>query len=268
MSDDPFNSLAWQITIGADEAIAESAVDHTALVPAPPRPAPAPAAPTAAPLRRPAPAAAAAPSDDAAIAALRARLSGIESIESLRAALLAYDDCPLKAGAAATVFADGDPNAPLMLIGDAPGIEDDQEGLPFTGEAGRLLDRMLAAIGLDRSGVFLSNTLFWRLPPGRKPTRPEIQQCRPFLERLIALAKPRIIVALGDIAAKSLLDRSEGITSLRGGWVEFHNPADGRRIIAIPTFHPNYLLRSPAQKREAWRDLRTISARLADPSSQ
>ena len=161
-----------------------------------------------------------------------------------------------------TVFADGNPKADVMLVGEAPGADEDRSGLPFVGAAGQLLDRMLAAIELDRTSVYITNLLFWRPPGNRNPTNEEIQQCLPLVERHIALIQPRILVLVGGISAKTLLGRSEGITRLRGHWYEYESAAPKVSIATTCIFHPAFLLRQPQNKRAAWNDLLSIRERL------
>lgn len=182
------------------------------------------------------------------------------SLEELRAALETFDGCTLKHTAKNLVFADGNPEARVMLVGEAPGRDEDIRGLPFVGRSGQLLDRMLAAIGLDRTSVYIANVLPWRPPGNRSPTPAEQAICRPFIERQIELAAPDFLVFLGGVSAKQMLNTSTGIMKLRGKWK--HYTAGGRDIPALPTFHPAYLLRQPAQKRLAWRDLSSLKARL------
>ena len=184
------------------------------------------------------------------------------SLDRLVAAVRAFDGCALKRTATNTVIGDGNPQAALMIVGEAPGAEEDRQGLPFVGPAGRLLDRMLAAIGLDRSAVYITNMLPWRPPGNRSPTAEELAICQPFLERQIELIAPRILVLVGGIAAKALLNRKEGITRLRGQWFPFSTPHMGGTIQATATFHPAYLLRTPSAKREVWRDLLEIEDKM------
>jgi DNA polymerase len=186
------------------------------------------------------------------------------TLEELRAAFEAFDGCPLKETAMSFVFADGNPAARLMFVGEAPGAEEDRQGLPFVGPAGRLLDKMLAAIKLDRMGVYITNILPWRPPGNRNPTDAEIGACLPFLERHIALAAPEIIIFVGGTSAKTLLRRKEGIMRLRGKWMTYE-PTSGDPVAARALLHPAYLLRQPAQKRETWNDLLEIRARLDNP---
>ena len=184
------------------------------------------------------------------------------SLDQLVAAVRAFDGCALKRTATNTVIGDGNPAARLMIVGEAPGAEEDRQGLPFVGPAGRLLDRMLASIGLDRSAVYITNMLPWRPPGNRSPTAEELAICQPFLERQIELIAPRILVLVGGIAAKALLNRREGITRLRGQWFPFSTPRLDGTIEATATFHPAYLLRTPSAKREVWRDLLAIEDKM------
>ncbi len=158
-------------------------------------------------------------------------------------------------------FADGNPAAEVMLIGEAPGAHEDRQGKPFVGPSGKLLDRMLACIGLDRSKVYITNVIYWRPPGNRSPTAAEIAACQPFLERQIELLRPRLIVFVGSIAARALLGLTEGVTKLRGRDYRYQL-ADGSSLPALVMFHPAYLLRQPAQKRLAWRDLLAIRRKL------
>jgi DNA polymerase len=195
--------------------------------------------------------------DGPALTDAQAAAQGCTSIPELQAALRAFEGCALKATATNLVFADGNPEAPLMLIGEAPGRDEDLKGLPFVGRSGQLLDRMLTAIGRDRRSAYISNVLFWRPPGNRTPTPEEMTACMPFVLRHIALARPKLIIALGGVAAKQLLDTTEGIMRLRGRWQRLSLP-DGHKIPLMPTFHPAYLLRQPAHKRLAWRDLLAV----------
>ncbi len=160
------------------------------------------------------------------------------------------------------VFADGNPEARIMFIGEAPGAQEDRQGLPFVGASGQLLDQMLSHIGLDRTSVYITNLLFWRPPGNRTPTPGEIASCLPFLERHIELVNPSHIVLVGGISAKTLLDRREGILKLRGQWGHYRPLGLERPIPALATLHPAYLLRQPAQKRLAWRDLLSLAQAL------
>jgi DNA polymerase len=177
-------------------------------------------------------------------------------LAGLRAAIEGYDDCLLKSFATNMVFADGNPDAPLMLIGEAPGAEEDRLGKPFVGQSGQLLDKMLASIAVDRDNAYISNVIFWRPPGNRKPTPAEISLLLPFLERHIELAAPRLLLMVGAVSTGALLGTTEGITRTRGKWF------DWRGIPALATYHPAYVLRQPAAKREVWRDFLDLSKRL------
>ncbi len=256
--------LDFYVEAGADAAVGEEPVNRFAAVePAPaPRAAPdseikARSAAFAAPLA--APAAPQAP--DAAAMAAREAAKGAKSLEELRAILDKFDGCALKATATQLVFADGNPKARVMFVGEAPGRDEDIEGLPFVGRSGKLLDRMLAAIGLDRTSVYIANIVPWRPPGNRTPTPQESQICLPFTLRQIELVDPDILVCLGGPSAQTLLGIKDGITKTRGRWFTFNNGK--REIRAIPTFHPAFLLRSPLQKRFAWRDFLAIKKALA-----
>jgi DNA polymerase len=185
-----------------------------------------------------------------------------DNLAELRDALAAFEGCPLKHTATNLVFGDGTSEARVMFIGEAPGAEEDRQGVPFVGASGRLLDRMLAAIGLARGDVYITNILFWRPPGNRSPTPAEVAACLPFVERHIELVNPDILVFVGGSAAKTLLGRKEGIMRLRGQWFDYATPRMVRPAPALATFHPAYLLRSPGQKREAWRDMLAIRERL------
>jgi len=221
------------------------------------RPAPSvsksPAPPRALPL-----AAAAAPEDVAQAAREQARHAG--SLEELEAVLAAFEGCALKFSAKNLAFADGNPNSRVMLVGEAPGADEDRIGKPFMGRSGQLLDRMLAAIGLDRSQVYIANIVPWRPPGNRTPTPQEVAICRPFIERQIELANPDVLVCLGGPATQNLLNTKDGILKTRGRWFPYSLP--DREIKALATLHPAYLLRQPLQKRLAWRDFQALRRML------
>ena len=204
------------------------------------------------------------PGAAAAVADARALAGQADSLPALREAVDGFEACALKHTATNLVFADGAADAQVMIMGEAPGADEDRQGLPFVGRAGQLLDRMLAAIGLDRSTVYISNVLNWRPPGNRQPTGNEIAMCLPFAERHIALKAPRLLVLAGGTAAKALFDTTEGITKLRGRWFQYGNAGLPAPIPAIAIFHPAYLLRSPSQKRATWRDLIAIRRTLDD----
>lgn len=186
------------------------------------------------------------------------------SLDELREALMAFDGCPLKDTATNLVFADGNPESRVMIVGEAPGADEDRAGKPFVGVSGQLLDRMLAQIGLDRTSVYITNIIFWRPPGNRQPTTAEVAACLPFVERHIELANPDVLLLTGGASAKTLLARNEGITRLRGRWFLYESTGMSRPIPALPTFHPAFLLRDPAQKRGAWRDLLALSEKLSE----
>jgi DNA polymerase len=179
-----------------------------------------------------------------------------------------FDGCSLKRTATNTVFADGNPAGPVMIIGEGPGADEDRIGRPFVGRAGQLLDRMLAAIGLDRSSVMITNVVYWRPPGNRTPTATEIASCLPFVLRHIALVKPKVLVLCGGTAAGALLPQGQGITRLRGRWFDLAVPGLDRPVPTLPMFHPSFLLRAPERKREAWRDLLSLRARLDELVSE
>ena len=274
--------LRWYVEMGADEAIGEEPVNRFA-----PRPAasnaaasrnPQHAVSTAMPASLPdgsAPPAAerravvaATPPvafvESAAEAAQSARVlaASADSLAALEAAIVDFEGCALKRTATNTVIADGNPAAPVMIIGEAPGADEDRIGRPFVGRAGQLLDRMLAAIGLDRSGVLVTNVIYWRPPGNRTPTADEIAACLPFVLRHIALVRPKILVLGGGTAARALLPPGPGITRLRGHWFDLAIPGLDDPVPTLPMFHPSFLLRAPERKREAWRDLLALRARL------
>ncbi len=182
------------------------------------------------------------------------------SLTELEAIVAAFDGCALKASATRIAFADGTPGARVMLVGEAPGAEEDRIGRPFVGRAGQLLDRMLASIGLDRDQVYIANVVPWRPPGNRTPTPQEIAICRPFIERQIELAAPEILVTIGAPATQNLLGLKDTMLRARGRWTMYQ--AGTRTIRALPMLHPAYLLRQPLQKRHAWRDLRTLRRAL------
>ncbi|MDX8531220.1 uracil-DNA glycosylase family protein [Mesorhizobium sp. VK25A] len=207
-----------------------------------------------------APVAAAVPDEAQALLA-RQLAARATTLDELRQHMAGFDGCNLKFTAKNLVFADGNPNADLMLVGEAPGRDEDLEGLPFVGRSGRLLDRMLAAIGLDRNSAYIANVIPWRPPGNRTPTPHETEICRPFIERQIELVNPKVLVNLGGPSAKTLLNTTEGILRLRGNW-RVHTTASGVAIPAMPTLHPAYLLRTPAHKKLAWRDFLEVKAKL------
>ena len=191
-----------------------------------------------------------------------------DTLPALRAAIESFNGCPLRSTARCTVFARGNPQAKVMVIGEAPGRDEDLHGEPFVGPSGRLLDRVFASIGLEAEALYLTNVVNWRPPGNRSPTQEELAVCLPFIERHIALVKPDLLILAGGIAAQTLLASSEGITKLRGKWAEYtlkdaSGQATARTIPALPTFHPAYLLKRPSEKRFAWQDMLALSQRLA-----
>ncbi len=264
-------ALRWQLDAGADEAVAEAPVDRYAAAKAAAKPA-RPAArhadepphtrATEPPAPRPAKPAPALQSADAAVQTAREMAAAAPDLDALRTAVERFDGCPLKATATTTVFGDGSPDGRVMFVGEAPGADEDRQGKPFVGVSGQLLDRMVAWIGLDRTNFYITNIVYWRPPGNRSPSAAEIAACAPFLERQIELVAPEILVCVGGPSAKTLLGRTEGIMRLRGKWYQYRGPTMAAPVTATAIFHPAYLLRSPAQKREAWRDLLAIEARL------
>jgi DNA polymerase len=187
-------------------------------------------------------------------------------LEALAAAIAGFDGCPLKFEGAATqaVVYRGEPSAPLMVIGEGPGQDEDRQGQPFVGRAGQMLDKMFAAAGLtDR--VLITNTVFWRPPGNRTPTPSEQAVCAPFVERAIALVKPKMLLLVGGASAKAMLKKDEGILSMRGRWHEWRSTDGALELPALPTLHPAFLLRQPAAKKRAWADLLTLTERLDRP---
>ena len=200
---------------------------------------------------------------EAAVSAAGEAAQSAQTLDELRTALGRFDGCALKLGATQLVFADGNPEARLMFVGEAPGRDEDIQGLPFVGRSGQLLDKMLKAIGYDRTTVYIANIIPWRPPGNRTPTPQESQICLPFIRRQIELADPDVLVCLGGPSAQTLLGVKEGIMRTRGRWFAYDT---GRREIrAIATFHPAFLLRSPLQKRLAWRDFLAIKKALDGP---
>ncbi len=242
--------LRFYADIGVDAVLDTEPRDH--FKPREPEPEPAR---RQAPLPRRADASLARLSSSAAV-----DLASVTSLDELRAALEAFEGCALKATASKLVFADGNPQAKLMLVGEAPGGDEDRQGLPFVGRAGQLLDRMLEAIGLDRTQVYIANVIPWRPPGNRTPTPAEIQACLPFIARHIELVNPEFMVCLGNVSVQALLKAREGITRARGQWFDF--PLPGRNLRTLAMLHPAFLLRSPAFKRQAWADLRALRAVL------
>ena len=245
--------LEWQIELGADEALADAPIDRYAAAEEARKQAQVAPAPKAGAQTTPAPK----PKVDP-VAVAKDMAARVRSLDELRAAMQQFDHCELKRGARNLVFCDGHAAARVMIIGEAPGRDEDREGRPFVGRAGQLLDRMLGAIGLDRAeNVYITNVLPWRPPQNRDPKPEEIAMLKPFLERHVALAQPQVLVLMGNISCTAVLGR-RGITRMRGTWEE------AMGLPTLPMFHPAYLLRNPQAKREAWADLLSLQARLKD----
>ncbi len=271
---DDLTALRFLVELGADEAIADAPVDRFAAAPAraegparaeaplrkvpavravPQAPSPTLAAPT---LAAPVPAA-------QAVVAAREAAANARSLDELRAALAAFDGCALKATATNLVFSDGVPGAPVMIVGEAPGADEDRQGKPFVGVSGQLLDRMLGFVGLDRTrNVYIANVIPWRPPANRDPTTAEIAACEPFIRRQIELAQPKVLLFVGNISTKTLLGTTDGIIKMRGKWRDYASPGLAAPIPVLPSFHPAYLLRTPARKADSWKDLLALQAKL------
>lgn len=241
-------ALDWQIELGADEAIGDTFEDRT-IAPPPPKQV---AAVSAQPLEP-----SSAPTSDVA--------DGCTDLASLKAAIAAHPH-PLKEGARNCVFADGNPSARLMIVGEAPGRDEDLQGLPFVGRSGQLLDKMLASIGLDRksediaTAVYIANILPWRPAANRTPSVDEASEFRPFIDKHIALINPSIVITMGNVSTKTLLDTKTGIMRMRGKWTEATLGGTTRPV--LPMLHPAYLLRQPQDKRHAWADLLSLKAKI------
>lgn len=274
--------LRWYVEQGIDETIGEEPVDRFALPP-PPAPMAVAAPPSQNGAARVAAAAMAAP-----VAALRpgppplpprapvplespqlvedarAMARRCTSVAELEAAIRAFEGCALKRTAKNTVFADGVAGAPVMVVGEAPGADEDRQGKPFVGVSGQLMDRMFNAIGMSRQrDLYITNIIFWRPPGNRTPTPAEQAICLAFTRRHIELARPKVLVLAGGTSAKAILDTTEGIMRLRGKWTSVQLD-DGSTVPTLPTFHPAYLLRTPASKRQSWIDLLAMDKRLRD----
>ena len=265
--DQDLADLAWLVAAGADEALDAAPVDRLAARPeiaatTTPAAAPAAAAKSAAPSAAVSPRAAPLSSTEEAMTTARELARAAGTLDELKAALAGFEGCALKQTAMNLVFSDGNPEARVMIIGEGPGAEEDRQGLPFVGASGQLLDHILAAIGLDRSSVYITNLLFWRPPGNRTPTGTEIAACLPFVERHIELADPGYLLLLGGSSAKTLLGRSQGILKLRGHWAHYQHAGMARPIPAMASLHPAYLLRQPGQKRLAWRDFLALREAL------
>jgi DNA polymerase len=245
------DALRWWVAAGVDFLLEETPRNRLAEAPPPP-----PQAPPA-----PAPSRAAPAAPDAAARSAAERAASAMSLDALAEAMNRFEGCALRKTATQLVFADGAPGAAVMIVGEAPGADEDRIGRPFVGRAGQLLDRMLGAIGLDRTKVYIANVVPWRPPGNRTPTPQETAICLPFIRRQIELCAPRILVTMGNPSTQTLLGLKDGITRVRGSW-RTYEIAPGRSIPALPTLHPAYLLRSPANKRWSWLDLRALKAAL------
>jgi len=243
----PADTLRWYIAAGVDEVIGEQPIDRYAQ--------------SAKPAAKAQGAAPAAPQQPEQASSAHLAMAATNLAE-LKAAMEAYEGCNLKRTCQQTVFADGDPSARLMIVGEAPGADEDRLGVPFVGASGKLLDRMLAAIGLDRTQAYITNVVPWRPPGNRKPEPAEVELCLPFITRHIELVDPAVLLLLGGASVSALLARTDSITRLRGGFVDYSSPRLSRPIPAMPTFHPAYLLRTPLAKRDAWRDLLLVRQKL------
>ena len=190
-------------------------------------------------------------------------ISDIQTLSELKEFINNSNVCALKNNAIQTVFSDGNPSSKIMFIGEAPGADEDKYGKPFVGRAGKLLDKMIASIGLDRDKIYISNVIPWRPPNNRQPTTEEILQCLPFIQRHIEIINPSIIVLLGGTASKALLTTSEGITKLRGTWHQYNSLGLSNPILTRAIFHPAFLLRSPQFKKQTWEDLQEIQKKLS-----
>ncbi|WP_242923444.1 uracil-DNA glycosylase [Caulobacter sp. CCUG 60055] len=256
--------LAFWAQAGVEACFDDAPVDRTAeaarMMRAPPPPPPRVPAPVGRlPVRG-------GPDASAALAEAHAAAAAAGDLAALEAAIAAFDGCGLKfEGARQAVFARGAPDAPVMVIGEGPGADEDAQGAPFVGRAGKLLDKMLAAAGLT-GRVFITNTVYWRPPGNRTPTPQEQAVCQPFLERAVALVKPRFLLLAGGASAKSVLRREEGILSLRGRWFDWTSQDGAQTVAAMPTLHPAFLLRQPAAKKKAWQDLLSLTERLDRPA--
>lgn len=265
VKDDPLAALAWLVDSGGEEAIGNEPVNR--LVAKPP-PAPRPAPEIARPAPRPAasfeaprlPVLPSDANDTGSIGTAQQLAAAATTLAELKAALEGFDGCALKKGAQHTVFADGNPASRILFIGEAPGQEEDRVGLPFVGRAGKLLDKMLAAIERDRSSAYITNVINWRPPQNRDPSPEEAAMCLPFLRRHIELVNPGIIILLGAVAARHVLGFTEGIMKLRGRWLEYR--VGDVMIPVMATLHPAYLLRQPAHKKLAWRDLQAAEKKM------
>jgi DNA polymerase len=262
------SALEWQVAMGVDEAIAGIPVDRYAQAAAR-RQARADQARSAAPPQIPiAPVPRPRADADSPLGAAEAAAAGqkaareCKSLDDLRQALESFDGCSLRNTATQLVFGDGNPQADIMVIGEAPGADEDRQGKPFVGVSGQLLDRMLSFIGLTRETFYITNTVYWRPPGNRKPNDGEFAVCRPFVDRHIELIDPKLLLLVGDKSVRGLAGATTGITRSRGQWYDVK--IGDKTIPALATFHPAYLLRTPAAKRQAWQDLLTFQRRMRE----
>ncbi len=253
---DSLSALAWLVEAGADEAMGDVPADRFAV--RAPVQAPKAAAPTIA--KAPATQKPAALIETDSIGTAIALARGTNSLAELKAALEGFDGCVLKKSATNTVFADGNPAHRIMFIGEAPGRDEDKQSLPFVGRAGKLLDKMMAAIHLDRTTAYITNVINWRPPENRDPSPEEAAMCLPFLRRHIELVNPGVMILLGAVAVRHVMGRSDGIMKTRGKWLDYS--VNGHLVPVMPTLHPAYLLRQPAHKKLAWRDLQMIEQKI------
>lgn len=277
----PFEILAWHLDAGVDEAMGEEPLDRYALAldAANARAAQAEALLKAGEAERAAQPASISKrstggsgptpvrpvdggvSEDAVKQAV-ALAGNAKNLDDLRNALESFDGCPLKKNAMNLVFGNGDADARVMVVGDVPGEDEDRQGVPFVGPSGQLLDKMLASIGLDRADVYTSNTVFWRPPGKRSANSGEIAVCLPFVERMVELVNPQVLVTLGEAATHSLLAQQGSLSRLRSKWFTYENPRMSHPIAACALYHPSFLLKTPGMKRQAWQDLLAIQAKL------
>lgn len=261
--------IDWYVEMGITTAIGHTTTDHFKFVPLPAIGYTAAQKIVQKPAAKGEPVAKASPPSSSPSAPLniprtkvsqesRSIANACGSLSELKNALTGFEGCPLKFTATNMVFADGNPEAKVMLIGEAPGADEDREGLPFVGGAGQLLDRALATIGLNRTNVYITNILPWRPPGNRPPTPQEIAQCLPFVERHIELIQPKLVILLGGVSTKALLNDNDGIMKIRGHWRDYKHPALETPIRTIATYHPAFLMRSPSQKAQFWQDLLLI----------
>lgn len=258
----PDHLLRWYLESGVDECIGDVPVDRFAAS-AMRRPGvPAAALPPSPLSSSPAPASAPSPPVHRLPGAAAHLAAGCATLSELRSALDAFDALAIRQSATSTVFADGNPQAAVMCIGEAPGAEEDRQGRPFAGAPGRLLDRMLASIGLDRSSTYLTSVLPWRLPANRRPTPEEVAACLPFVTRHIDLVDPQVLILFGEATGAALLARHEPLARLRGRWFDYSSPGLPRPVPALVTFTPAYLIGTPEAKRHAWRDLLMVKRKI------